>query len=323
MTTSTTAVGGIEQILADEAAEAVRPKRTMRKLGRLARDNPLGAFGVVVIVVLLFTGTLGPGLSIGIPFGGPTIVSTPRLTPHAYDDIGVGKPLEDPSMAHPFGTDRQGRDMLARVVSGARISLLVGFISVVLGIMIGMVIGIFSGFSGGWADNAIQRGVDSIIAFPGLVFLLIIMSVLDPSKLTVTSVIMLLVIFPTIRITRGATLSEKNNQYVDAARSVGASGTRILFRHLLPNILPLGIVLMTTSLGAAILAESALSFLGLGIPEPNPSWGRDISTARNNFPIHIWWALFPGIGISLTVLAFNLLGDSLRDIADPRLRGSR
>jgi ABC-type dipeptide/oligopeptide/nickel transport system permease subunit len=149
------------------------------------------------------------------------------------------------------------------------------------------------------------------------------MSVLDPSKLTVTVVIMLIAIFPTIRITRGATLSEKNNQYVEASRSVGASGTRILFRHLLPNILPLGIVLMTTSLGAAILAESALSFLGLGIPEPNPSWGRDISTARNNFPIHIWWALFPGIAISLTVLAFNLLGDSLRDIADPRLRGSR
>jgi len=136
-------------------------------------------------------------------------------------------------------------------------------------------------------------------------------------------VIMLIAIFPTIRVTRGATLSEKNNQYVEASRSVGATGTRILFRHLLPNILPLGIVLMTTFLGAAILAESALSFLGLGIPEPNPSWGRDINTARNSFPIHVWFALFPGIAISLTVLAFNLLGDSLRDIADPRLRGSR
>jgi ABC-type dipeptide/oligopeptide/nickel transport system permease subunit len=194
---------------------------------------------------------------------------------------------------------------------------------VIGGIIIGMIIGIFSGYSGGWADNTIQRTVDSVIAFPGVVFLLIIMSVLDPSILTVTVVIMLLTIFPTIRITRGATLSEKNNQYVEASRSVGASGARILFRHLMPNILPLGIVLMTTSLGAAILAESALSFLGLGIPEPNPSWGRDISTARNSFPIHVWWALFPGIAISLTVLAFNLLGDSIRDIADPRLRGAR
>ena len=295
----------------------------MRKLLRLARDNPLGAFGVVVIAVLVVTGSLGPGLDVKIPVLGTTVLSTPALTPHQYDDIGVGKSKEDPSWAHPFGTDATGRDMLARVVAGARISLLVGFVSVIGGIIIGMIVGIFSGFSGGWADNAIQRGVDSIIAFPGLVFLLIIMSVLDPSKLTVTVVIMLLTIFPTIRITRGATLSEKNNQYVEAARAIGASGTRILFRHLMPNILPLGIVLMTTSLGAAILAESALSFLGLGIPEPNPSWGGDISRGRDDFPIHVWWPLFPGLAISLTVLAFNLLGDSLRDIADPRLRGSR
>jgi ABC-type dipeptide/oligopeptide/nickel transport system permease subunit len=126
-----------------------------------------------------------------------------------------------------------------------------------------------------------------------------------------------------IRIVRGATLSEKNNQYVEAARSIGATAPRILFRHLLPNILPLGIVLATTGLGGAILAESALSFLGLGIPPPNPAWGTDISLARANFPIHIWWAFFPGAAISLVVLGFNLLGDSLRDIADPRLRGSR
>jgi peptide/nickel transport system permease protein len=319
----TTTAGGLEQVLAEEAADAARPRNRGRKLWKLARDNPLGTFGVIIIGVLVFTGLFGPGLTIQIPFTDITLISTPQLTEYAYDDIGVGKPLEDPSWDHPFGTDASGRDMLARVVAGARISLLVGIISVVGGIIIGMVIGVFSGYTGGWGDNAIQRGVDAIIAFPGLVFLLIIMSVLDPSKLTVTVVIMLLTIFPTIRITRGATLSEKNNQYVEASRSVGASGTRILFRHLMPNILPLGIVLVTTFLGAAILAESALSFLGLGIPEPNPSWGRDISTARNKFPIHIWWALFPGVAISLTVLAFNLLGDTLRDISDPRLRGSR
>lgn len=321
---TTAARSGLDQIIADDAKEALRPRgSSMRKYGRMARGNPLGAFGLIVITVLFFVGTFGPGLEVSIPGGGPTVFSTPRVTPHGYSDIGVGTKLEDPSLAHPFGTDNSGRDMVARVVAGARVSLLVGVISVLGGIAIGMVIGIFSGFSGGWVDNSIQRTVDSIIAFPGLVLLLIIMSVLNPSLLTVTVVIGLLTIFPTIRITRGATLSEKNNQYVEASRAVGATNMRILFRHLLPNILPLGIVLMTTSLGAAILAESALSFLGLGIPEPNPSWGRDISTARNSFPIHVWWALFPGIAISLTVLAFNLLGDSLRDIADPRLRGSR
>ncbi len=324
MSTDTSAIhpAGIEQILAAE--QELRPRSsTTRKLLHVARDNPLGTFGLIVIVALLVVGTFGPGLAVSIPFGGPQIVETPRLTSHAYDDIGVGTKNEDPSQAHPFGTDKVGRDMLARVVAGARISMLVGFISVVGGIAIGMLIGIFSGYSGGWVDSVIQRTVDSVIAFPGLVLLLILMSVFKPSMTTVTLVIMLITVFPTIRISRGATLSERNNQYVEAAKSIGASSNRILFRHLAPNILPLGIVLMTTSLGAAILAESALSFLGLGIPEPNPSWGRDISDARNTQPIHVWWALFPGIAISLTVLAFNLLGDAIRDIADPRLRGSR
>ncbi len=322
MSSTPTTLPGIEQILADEQELAMRPRSSTRKLLRLARQNPLGAFGAVVIAALIFVGILGPGITVSVPWG-PEIFSTPRLTEYSYSAIGVGVPLEDPSVDHPFGTDKSGRDMVARVVAGARVSLLVGFVSVIGGIAIGMVIGIFSGYSGGWVDNLIQRMVDTIIAFPGLVLLLILMSVFSPSMTTVILVIMLLTIFPTIRITRGATLSEKNNQYVEATRSIGASSPRILFRHLLPNILPLGIVLMTTSLGAAILAESALSFLGLGIPEPNPSWGRDISTARNTFPIHVWWALFPGIAISLTVLAFNLLGDTIRDIFDPRLRGSR
>jgi ABC-type dipeptide/oligopeptide/nickel transport system permease subunit len=320
--TTTTTTYGLEQILREE--EAIRPRRSgMRRALFLARDNPLGAFGLLIIFGLLFVGIFGPGLTVRIPLAGVELFETPQLTAHSYDDLGVGRPLEDPSMDHPFGTDRQGRDMLARVVAGARISLLVGFISVLGGIAVGMVIGIASGYFGGFTDSFIQRSVDTIIAFPGLVILLILMSVLDPSKLTVTVVIGLITVFPTIRIVRGATLSEKNNQYVEAARTIGASPPRIVFRHLLPNVLPLGIVLATTFLGSAILAESALGFLGLGIPPPNPSWGTDISTARNSFPIHVWWAFFPGLAISLTVLAFNLLGDSIRDIADPRLRGSR
>lgn len=322
MTISTQQIQGIEQILAAE--EPLRRQPSLgRKLLRLSRDNPLGAFGAIVLICLLFVGIFGPGLDIKIPGTGATILHTPRLTEHKYSDIGTGLPREDPSMSHPFGTDKQGRDMLARVVAGARISLIVGFIAVLSGIAVGMVIGIASGYSGGWFDALIQRAVDTIIAFPGLVILLILVSVLNPSVKTVTFVIALLTVFPTIRIIRGATLSEKNNQYVEAARAIGSSAPRILFRHLLPNIVPLGIVLATTSLGAAILAESALGFLGLGIPAPNPSWGTDINNARNSFPYHIWWAFFPGLAISVTVLAFNLLGDAIRDIADPRLRGSR
>jgi ABC-type dipeptide/oligopeptide/nickel transport system permease subunit len=324
MSTTSTTLQGIEQILAGEQ-EALRPRRhVVRRMITLSRDNPLGAFGMVVIVALFLVGTFGPGLDVKLPFvGGPTLFSTPTLTPHEYDDIGVGPRKGDPSMAHPFGTDVSGRDMLARVVAGARISLLVGFISVLGGVAIGMVIGIASGYFGGWVDGTIQRSVDTVIAFPGIVILLILMSILDPSKLTVTVVILLISIFPTIRIVRGATLSEKNNQYIEAARAIGSSPSRILFRHLMPNVVPLGIVIATTGLGAAILAESALGFLGLGIPAPNPSWGTDISAARNSPPIHIWWAFFPGLAISLTVLGFNLLGDAIRDIADPRLRGAR
>jgi peptide/nickel transport system permease protein len=307
MSTTTTHIGGmgIDDILRQEA-EQTRRRRSIGRYLRLMRDNPLGTFGLIVIITLFVVGALAPWLA-----------------PYSYSEIAAGSVKADPSLAHPFGTDDLGRDMFSRVIAGARISLLVGFISVFSGIAIGMFFGITSGYFGGWVDNLIQRTVDTIIAFPGLIFLLIIIRVLGPNMRNVIIVIALITIFPVTRIVRGATLSEKNNQYVEAARSIGASAPRILFRHLLPNILPLGIVLATIGLGAAILAESGLSFLGLGIPPPNPSWGTDISLARNNFPIHIWWAFFPGAAISLVVLGFNLLGDSIRDIADPRLRGSR
>lgn len=318
-TTSSTLRPGIDEILRLEGEMPVRKSAASRYL-RLARDNPLGTFGLIVLVTLFMVGTFGPGLSVSLP-GGTTIIELPRLTPQTESELGI--PNQDPSMDHLFGTDGLGRDMFSRVIYGARISLLVGFISVIFGIGIGMAFGIVSGYFGGWVDNTIQRAVDTIIAFPGLILLLIIVRVLGPNMRNVILVIMLITIFPALRIIRGATLSERNNQYVEAARSIGATSGRILFRHILPNIMPLGIVLMTTSLGAAILAESALSFLGLGIPVPNPSWGTDISIARNSFPIHVWWPLFPGIAISLTVLGFNLLGDSVRDIVDPRLRGTR
>ena len=183
--------------------------------------------------------------------------------------------------------------------------------------------GIISGYSGGALDSMIQRSVDTAIAFPALLLLLIIVQVLGPSQKTVVFAIMLGIIPGVTRVVRGAALSEKNNQYVEAARAVGASTPRILFRHILPNVMALAIVIMTTLLGAAILAEASLSFLGLGIPAPAASWGRDVSDARNSFPINISAAFFPGAAIALTVFGFNVLGDAIRDIADPRLRGSQ
>jgi peptide/nickel transport system permease protein len=187
--------------------------------------------------------------------------------------------------------------------------------------VIGMVIGIVSGYAGGTLDSIVQRCVDTAIAFPQIILLLMVIRVLGPSLFNVILVVAIGIIPGVARVVRGAVLSERRNQYVEAAQAVGASHARIVARHLAPNVLPLGIVVATTLLGTAILAEASLSFLGLGVPPPNPSWGADVSAARTSFPINIWAALFPGLAISLTVLGFNLFGDTLRDVLDPRLRG--
>jgi peptide/nickel transport system permease protein len=195
-------------------------------------------------------------------------------------------------------------------------------ISVVGGGSIGMFLGILSGYVGGFVDSLVQRMVDAAIAFPALLLLLIITQSLGPKYWVILVALSIAVIPGVARVVRGAVLSEKNNQYIEAARASGAWAPRILFRHLLPNVVALGIIVMTTVLGAIILAEAALSFLGLGLPN-TASWGGDVNRARETFPYHIPSAVFPGAAITLTVLGFNLLGDSIRDIVDPRLRGGK
>jgi peptide/nickel transport system permease protein len=269
----------------------------------LVLRNPLGLAGLLLILTLVVVGSLAP-----------------FIAPHGENEMTF-IPFQGPSWGHPFGTDKLGRDILSRVIFGARISLAVGFISVLGGTTAGTTIGIVSGYFGGWVDNLIQRIADTVMAFPGLILLLIMISVLGPSIRNVVIVIGVGIVPGVSRVVRGAVLAEKQNQYIEAAQAMGASSPRVLFRHLMPNVMPLAIVIATTLLGGAILAEAALSFLGLGVPPPNPSWGADVSQARNAFPIHVWWAFFPGLAIALTVLGFNFLGDALRDILDPRLRG--
>ena len=275
----------------------------LKKLGVLARQNPLGTIGLVVILVF-----------------GLAAVFAPLIAP--YDPNGfTGVRQENISSAHIFGTERLGRDIFSRVVYGGRISLSVAFISVIGGASVGMIFGIISGYFGGLIDSLIQRAVDTAIAFPALLLLLIIVQSVGPSFKTIVFALSLAVIPGVTRVIRGAVLSEKNNQYIESARASGAWAPRILFRHILPNVVALGIIIMTTILGTIILAEAALSFLGLGIPNA-VSWGKDVADSRT-YPYHIPAAIFPGGAITLTVLGFNLLGDSIRDIADPRLRGSR
>ncbi|MGB6894389.1 MAG: ABC transporter permease [Dehalococcoidia bacterium] len=289
-------------------AEARMVAGARRGVGRrflfLILRNPLGLAGLLLILTLIVVGSLAPFIA---PFA---------------ENESAGIPFQGPSWGHPFGTDKFGRDIMSRVIFGARISLAVGFISVIGGTLVGTTIGIVSGYFGGWADNLIQRAGDTAMAFPGLILLLIIISVLGPSIQNVIIVIGIGIIPGVSRVIRAAVLSEKQNQYIEAAQAAGASQVRVLFRHVAPNVAPLAIVIATTLLAAAILMEAGLSFLGLGVPPPNPSWGADVNLARNAFPIHIWWAFFPGLAIALTVLGFNFLGDALRDILDPRLRGA-
>ena len=295
-------------VLESEIVETLRPKRPLYVTAwNLIRQNPLGTFGLFVVVTL-----------------GVVALFAPLIAPYDVGDLetaGPGVTKADPSWSHLFGTDHLGRDMFSRVVFGSRISLIVGFVAVGGGTAVALVLGIVSGYAGGLIDNLIQRTVDTAIAFPGLLLLLILSQVLGPSMQTVILAVGIFIIFPVTRVVRGAVLSEVNNQYVEAARALGASTPRILFQHIAPNIVALAIIIATTLLGTAILAEASLSFLGLGIPVPNPSWGADVSEARLHLPLHVWWAFFPGLAITLTVLGFNLLGDSLRDVFDPRLRG--
>jgi peptide/nickel transport system permease protein len=273
-----------------------------RRTWMLIRQNPLGFFGLLVVLMLAFIAVFGRVIA---PHDPATVTNTFQASP---------------SLDHLFGTDHLGRDMFSRVLYGARISLTVGFLSVIFGTLVGTAIGVFSGYVGGTIDNFIQRTVDTAIAFPALLLLLILVAVLGPSMRTIIIAVGIAIIPGVARVVRGAVLSERNNQYVEAARALGASTTRILVFHITPNIVALSIVIMTTLLGTAILAEASLAFLGLGIAG-SITWGQDVNDARSTFPFHLWQAFFPGAAITLTVLGFNLLGDSLRDIFDPRLRG--
>jgi peptide/nickel transport system permease protein len=296
--------------LAEPLAEplARRLSQTMGRLGRLARRQPLGACGLLIVAVLILIAIFAPWIA---PYN-----ST------AADPTAM---RESPSASHFFGTDQMGRDVFSRVIMGARLSVGVSFTVVAISAAISTILGIIAGYYQRWPDYLLQRMGEFFSAFPPLVFLLLVVSVLHPSVKTLVIALTLPVAFAGgSRVIRGASISIKQNQYIEAARAMGASDARIIFLHILPNVMPLTIVGATTGLGAVILALSALGYLGLGVPPPTADWGGDLSgQARTYFRLAPWLAIFPGVAISLTVLAFNLLGDSLRDLLDPRLRGSR
>lgn len=300
MTTQSLPAGAI----AGEAVE-FRTSRPGAGLLRAAQRKPLGAVSFLVIVLLVLMAVFAELIS---PYGPYELSADNYASPGAY---------------HLMGTDEIGRDVFSRVIHGSRVSLYVGLIAVVLGTLGGSLIGLVSGYFGGWVDSGIQRLVDIVMAFPGLVLALVVISVLGTGT-TKSMVAIAVVLIPgAARVVRGVVLSIKERPFVEAARAIGCTHMQILRRHIVVNVVAPVIILVSITLGNAILIEASLSFLGLGTPLPRPSWGAMLAGSRRYMEVAPWLALFPGLAISITVLAFNLLGDAVRDLLDPRLRGSR
>jgi peptide/nickel transport system permease protein len=292
----------------DVAIVSVRPAPpgAWTSLGRFVRRKPLGAAGGVIMLVMVVTAVLAPWLQ----------TEDPIATNAAYT-------LGRPNGAHWLGTDHLGRDIYSRIVHGAWVSLVVGLGSTLLGSVLGGIIGLLSGYIGGKTDLITQRFLDILQGLPLLVLALVMSASLGPSIRNVIIAISIPIIPRAARVIRASVLSIREMQYVEAARAVGLRHLRIAFRHILPNTIGPFIVLCTAQLGSAILVEAALSFLGLGVPEPYPSWGRMLSVSAAEYAQKApWLVLFPGVAISLAVFGSNLLGDALRDTLDPRLRGA-
>jgi len=285
-------------------------QRIPRSIWRFVRHYPLGALGAAFIILLLAMTVL------------------PDLFTNQDPSFQVIRDRHNPpSGAHWFGTDRLGRDMYTRIVFGARTSIVVGFGVVVVSSVLSTILGVVSGYTGGWFDTIFQRLIDIGIALPGLIFIILFITafqgmpggVLYPIIISVA----ILISIRLSRVIRAGVIAVKEEQYVDAAYALGAGNIRIMAQHIFPNVFALVLVSASIEVGGAILIESALSFLGYGIPPPTASWGRMLNEAREELTRSPHIAIFPGLAIFMTVYSFNMLGDAVRDKLDPRLRGSK
>jgi peptide/nickel transport system permease protein len=290
-----------------DRARAFTGAQALMACARFARRKPLGALGAVIVAALLIMA-----------------VFAERLAPYDYDETIRGARMKPPSAAHWLGTDNLSRDMWSRIVYGARVSVTVGVATVGLAVVLATAVGVSSGYFGGAYDLVVQRVVDAWLSFPYLVIVLSVMAVLGPGLMNVVLSLAVIIAAVNSRVIRGATIGVTQTTYVEAARAVGCGHGRIIVRHILPNVAATVIILATIGLGTAILAESALSFLGFGVPPPYPAWGAMLSGSGRTYMFRApWMAIWPGVAISLAVFGFNMFGDALRDVLDPRLRGGR
>jgi peptide/nickel transport system permease protein len=275
--------------------------RSATFFGFLTRDG-LTFYGAAIVLLMAFGA-----------------VFAPWLAPYDPTYIDLDNMLSPPSLAHPMGTDQLGRDVLARMLYGARISLMVGFIAVGISALLGVIFGALAGYYGGVVDTLLMRFVDVMLCFPSFFLILAVIAFLEPSIVNIMVVIGLTSWMGVARLVRAEFLRLRGLEFIDAARSQGVGDLRLMARYMLPNALPPVLVNMTLGIAAAILVESALSFLGIGIQPPTPSWGNILTDGKTNIEVAWWLNVFPGLAILLTVLGYNLLGEGLRERFNPRL----
>jgi len=269
---------------------------------RIKKDRLAVSGGILVIILFLCSGF------------------APMIAPYDPGEINVKEVISPPSLKHLMGTDPLGRDVLSRVIWGSRISLKVGFIAVGIAVLIGMILGAVSGYYGGWVDSLVMRFVDIMLCFPTFFLILAVIAFLEPDIWNIMVVIGLTGWMGVARLVRAEFMSLREREFVLAAKALGSSNMRIIFIQILPNALAPVLVSATLGISGAILTESALSFLGIGVQPPIPSWGNILSAGKDNIDIAWWLSLYPGLAILITVLAYNLLGEGIRDALDPRLR---
>jgi len=291
--------------LPEAAAEPKRHPLLVDLLIRLVKEKPLGTVGGVIVLVMFLTG-----------------IFADFLAPYGMNEAHLADRLVPPSADYILGTDNLGRDQLTRVIYGARISMIVGLAGASLNVLVAIAIGLISGFLGGKFDLVVQRFVDAFLCFPWLFLILTVMALLGQGMVQVILVLGGVSGIHNSRVIRSAVIAIKENLYVESARAVGCTTTRILGRHILPNIAAPIVIIFTISIGAMILGEATISFLGFGVPPPTPSWGGMLSAeGRRYMLLAPWLAVWPGLALAIAVYGMNMLGDAVRDILDPRLRG--
>jgi len=286
-------------------AERKRHSWLVAFLIRLVKEKPLGTLGLVITLILLLTG-----------------IFADLIAPYGMNETWLVDPLTPPSAQFWFGTDSVGRDVFSRVVLGARISVIVGLTGSALSTIVSTIIGVASGYIGGKFDLIMQRFVDTMMCIPTLILLMVFSSIVGAGLWSIIIILGLIYGIPGSRILRGAVIGVKENVYVAAAVAIGASPPRVITRHILPNVMPIIILLFTVRVPAMVMTEASLSFLGFGIPPPTPSWGGMLSGIGRSYMFQApWMALWPGVALATVVYGINMFGDAVRDLLDPRLRG--